>query len=258
MQALEGVSLEAQSEKIKAYCKLHGVPLIGIYKDEGLSAKSLERLGLKSALTKLEQGKANALLVVKLDRLTRSLLELDTLIRGYFAKDRYHLLSVNESLDTRTAMGRFVLYILGLIAQWERESIGERTREALAHLKNQGIKLGAAPYGLAYSNELDADGRKRLVEIPQQMTVIARILEMFDAATSARKIAERLSLEGVAAPQGGPWYGGTVRYILDRHQRPSGRRRTGKRTPRVWDRERATTLAVACRTAAGQPPVLTP
>jgi DNA invertase Pin-like site-specific DNA recombinase len=247
MQALEGVSLEAQSEKIKAYCKLHGASLIGIYKDEGLSAKSLERPGLKSALTKLEQGKANALLVVKLDRLTRSLLDLDTLIRGYFAQDRYHLLSVNESLDTRTAMGRFVLYILGLIAQWERESIGERTREALAHLKHQGVKLGAAPYGQVYSNELDADGRKRLVEVPEQMAVIARILEMFDAGISARKIAERLSLEGIAAPLGGLWYGGTVRQILDRHERPSGRKRTGKRIPRVWDRERATALAVACR-----------
>jgi hypothetical protein len=79
------------------------------------------------------------------------------------------------------------------------------------------------------------------------MAVISRILEMFDTGTSARKIAERLSLEGIAAPQGGPWYGGTVRYILDRHQRPSGRRRTGKRIPRVWDRERATALALACR-----------
>lgn len=155
MQALEGVSLEAQSEKIKAYCKLHDVELIGIYKDEGLSAKSLERPGLKSALAKLERGRANTLLVVKLDRLTRSLLDLDMLIRGYFTKEQYHLLSVSESLDTRTAMGRFVLYILGLIAQWERESISERTRDAMTHLKQQGVAMGGAPYGFAYSAARD-------------------------------------------------------------------------------------------------------
>ncbi len=82
LQVSEGVSIDAQSEKIKAYCKLHDVVLSGIYKDEGLSAMSLERPGLKSALAMLERGRANTLLVVKLDRLTGSLLDLDTLIRG--------------------------------------------------------------------------------------------------------------------------------------------------------------------------------
>lgn len=244
---MEGVSLDAQSEKIKTYCKLHEVELIGLYKDEGLSAKSLERPGLQSALKMLERGKANTLLVVKLDRLTRSLLDLDMLIRGYFTKDQYHLLSVSESLDTRTAMGRFVLYILGLIAQWEREAIGERTREAMAHLKQQGVPLGAAPYGLVYSDERDADGRKRLIEVPEEMAVIARIAEMFDAGKSARKIAERLSTEGIVAPKGGQWYGTIVRRILARQQRPSTRRRKPNRPPRVWDRERAMELALACR-----------
>lgn len=247
MQALEGVSLEAQSEKIKAYCKLHDVELVGIYKDEGLSAKSLERPGLKSALSMLERGKASTLLVVKLDRLTRSLLDLDTLIRGYFTKDRFHLLSVSESLDTRTAMGRFVLYILGLIAQWEREAIAERTREAMAHLKQQGVFLGAAPYGSTYSNERDEAGRKRLIEAPEEMAVIARILEMFDAGASARKIAERLCAEQIAAPKGGQWYGSAVRRVLERHERPAKRWRKTKRVPRVWDRERATELALDCR-----------
>ncbi len=247
MQVVEGVSLDAQSEKIKAYCKLHDLELIGIHKDEGLSAKSLERPGLQRALSALERGKANTLLVVKLDRLTRSLLDLDTLIRGYFIQERYHLLSVSESLDTRTAMGRFVLYILGLIAQWEREAISERTRDALAHLKQQGVPLGAAPYGFSYAAERDSEGRKRLVEVPNEMEIVARILELFDAGTSARQIAERLTAEKVAAPQGNRWYATAVRRILERHERPSGRKRPGTRIPRVWDRECATELALALR-----------
>jgi DNA invertase Pin-like site-specific DNA recombinase len=247
MQVAEGVSLDAQSEKIKAYCKLHGVELIGIHKDEGLSAKSLERPGLQRALSALERGKANTLLVVKLDRLTRSLLDLDTLIRGYFAKEQYHLLSVSESLDTRTAMGRFVLYILGLIAQWERESISERTRDALTHLKLQGVILGAAPYGFIHSAERDSEGRKRLVEVPKEMEIIARILAMFDAGTSARQIAKLLTTERVPAPRGSRWHTTAVRSILERHERPSGKKRPGKRIPRVWDRERATELALDCR-----------
>jgi len=86
-----------------------------------LSGKSLERPGLKKALRMLDQGKANALIVVKLDRLTRSVLALGVLLQQYFLRERFYLLSVTESLDTRNAMGRFVLYILALIAQWERE-----------------------------------------------------------------------------------------------------------------------------------------
>ncbi len=149
----------------------------------------------------LERGKASTLLVVKLDRLTRSLLDLDTLIRGYFTKERYHLLSVSESLDARTAMGRFVLYILGLIAQWEREAISERTRDAMAHLKQQGVAMGGAPYGFAYSAVRDKAGRKRLIEVPDQMNVIARMAELCDVGTSASRIAGLLNAEGTAAPQ---------------------------------------------------------
>jgi DNA invertase Pin-like site-specific DNA recombinase len=188
------------------------------------------------------------LLVVKLDRLTRPLLDLDMLIRGYFTKEQYHLLSVSESLDTRTAMGRFVLYILGLIAQWERESISERTRDAMAHLKQQGVAMGGAPYGFAYSAVRDEAGRKRLVEVPEQMSVIARILELFDVGTSASLIAALLNEEGTAAPHGDVWYMNIVRRILERNQRPGRRYKPRiKRAPRVWDRQRATELALACR-----------
>ncbi|HAN93583.1 MAG TPA: hypothetical protein DCQ33_16090 [Nitrospira sp.] len=247
IQAIEGVSLDAQCEKIQAYCKLHEIELIGIYKDEGLSAKSLERPGLKSALSMLECGKTNTLLIVKLDRLTRSLLDLDTLIRKYFAQERYHLLSVSESMDTRTAMGRFVLYILGLIAQWERESISERTREAMAHLKQQGVPLGAPPYGFRYAAERDEHGRKQLVEVPEMLKVIDRILEMFDAGTSACQIAKQLTADNIASSRGARWNVPAVRRILDRHQRPRGKKRPEKQVPRVWDRERALALALACR-----------
>lgn len=124
MQFMEGVSLDTQRDKLRAYCKLHEIELIGICCDEGLSASTLERPGLQSVLKMLESGKANTLLVVKLDRLTRSLLDLDMLVRRFFAEQRFHLLSVTESLGTRTAMRRFVLYIMGLIAQTVSVDLG--------------------------------------------------------------------------------------------------------------------------------------
>jgi DNA invertase Pin-like site-specific DNA recombinase len=186
--------------------------------------------------------------VVKLDRLTRSLLDLGELLSRYFAGERYYLMSVSESLDTRTAMGRFVLYILGLIAQWEREAIGERTRESMSHLKSLGVYLGAAPFGFRYSREVDADGRKRLVEIPEQQAVLLRILAMFDARDSTPTIAEKLSHENIPAPKGGTWDRSVVRRILERHQRPVKRKpQKAYRGPRVWDKERATALSLALR-----------
>lgn len=247
MQALEGVSLDAQREKLRAYCKLHEIELIGICCDEGLSASTLDRPGLQSALKLLEGGKANTLLVVKLDRLTRSLLDLDTLVRRYFVEQRYHLLSVTESLDTRTAMGRFVLYILGLIAQWEREAISERTRDSMAHLKRQGVKLGAAPFGYAYGSELDAEGRKQIVEVPQAQALIERIVGLHVEGKTPCAIAGQLRKENIPSPRSAKWSTNVVMSVLLRQGRSLRKRPQTTREPRVWDRQQATKLAAACR-----------
>jgi DNA invertase Pin-like site-specific DNA recombinase len=108
MQAQEGVSLDAQRERIRCYCTASGFKLVHMAQDE-TSAKSLDRPGLSAALRMLESDKADALLVVKLDRLTRSVIDLGTLLNGYFLNEKHYLLSVTESLDTRNAMGRFVV-----------------------------------------------------------------------------------------------------------------------------------------------------
>lgn len=247
MQAQEGVSLDAQKEKLRAYCKLHEIELIGIYCDEGISANTLERPGLQSALKKLESGHANTLLVVKLDRLTRSLLDLDILVRRFFVERRYHLLSVSESLDTRTAMGRFVLYILGLIAQWEREAIGERTREAMAHLKRQGVQLGAVPFGYAYAPELDTEGRKRIVEVPGAQALVQRIVEMHKEGKTPCAIARQLRKERVPSPRSRSWSTNGVLRVLVRQGRTVRRRPRATRPPRQCDRKKAMELAVQGR-----------
>ena len=113
--------------------------------DAGLSAKSMDRPGLQSVLAMLRRGEVQAVVVAKLDRLTRSVRDLGTLIEGPFAKAA--LPSVAEQIDTRSAGGRLVLHVLGSVAQWERETIGERVTVALAHLKAQGRRTGSVPYG---------------------------------------------------------------------------------------------------------------
>ncbi len=123
-QADRGVSLDAQRAKLKAYAELYELDLVDVVVDAGLSAKSLDRPGLQRALGMLKAGDAEALLVVRLDRLTRSVVDLGTLVERYIAPGKAALLSVGEQIDTRSAAGRLVLNVLASVSQWEREAIG--------------------------------------------------------------------------------------------------------------------------------------
>ena len=215
MQAQEGVSLDAQRERIRCYCKASGFKLVHLAQDE-TSAKSLDRPGLTAALKLLESGKADALLVVKLDRLTRSVIDLGTLLNGYFLNEQHYLLSVTESLDTRNAMGRFVLYILALIAQWEREAIGERTREAMRHLKAQGVFLGRAPYGYRFGTTRDASGRARLEPHSEEQAIIARVIDLHQKGVPQKDIVTTLRTDGTPSPRNVEWNRTMILRILKR------------------------------------------
>ena len=140
-QADGGHSLEAQRAKVGAWCALHDAELVAVCEDAGLSGSSLDRPALAAALAELEAGRADALLVVKLDRLTRSTRDLGALL-DLATAGGWALLSVAESLDTSTAAGRLVVSVLGAVAQWEREAIGERTAAAKASMKARGLYIG--------------------------------------------------------------------------------------------------------------------
>jgi len=209
-QATEGVSIEAQSAKIKAYCDLYGFTLEGIEIDAGQSASTLQRDGLQRALDALEQGKANALVVVKLDRLTRSVRDLDTLLSAYFA-ERYALVSVAEQVDTTTATGRMILNVLMSVSQWEREVIGERTKAAMQHKKAQGEYTGGrVPYG-----KMIGDDGVTLLDHAGEQAIIAAVLEYRAAGLSMLKIAGRLEKQGFTTRKGGTFVANQIKRIID-------------------------------------------
>lgn len=106
----------------------------GLGPDADASAKDLNRPGLVRVLALVEKRDVDAVIVAKLDRLTRSVRDLGELLER-FERRGVSLVSVAESLDTGTAAGRLVLNVMASVSQWEREVIGERTREALAHKK---------------------------------------------------------------------------------------------------------------------------
>ena len=241
-QATEGVSLDAQRDRLRAYCKLHAIKLIDIKADEGISGGTLERPALQAALQMLRRGRANTLIVVKLDRLSRSLRDVCTLVADYFSDERFHLLSLCGMVNTHSAAGRMVLMNLANYAQFEREMISERTRDALRHLKSQGVRLGHAPYGYELSTERDAHGRRILVPLPDEQVVVERIKILRREGLSFTKIARRLNEEQAPARRNGKWRTGRVCIILEREGLHT-MRRNSPRIPSRFDPEAATTLA---------------
>jgi len=210
-QADHGVSLEAQEAKARLYAELYDLQLVDVVVDAGVSAKTLQRPGLQRALAMLDAGEADALLVVKLDRLTRSVRDLGSLLDDYFArKGGPALLCVGEQVDTRTAAGRLVLNVLMSVAQWEREAIGERTSTALQHKKAQGEYTGGrAPYGWAV-----AECGQQLVPVDSEQHTAQLALHLHSQGHSLRAVGRQLLDAGYAPRSGRGWHASSVRVVL--------------------------------------------
>src|SRR5260370_26245920 len=145
-QADRGVWLEGQAEKIRDMAVVHHAELSDIIVDGGDSAKSLTRPGMARLLSLVDAGEVKAVIIAKLDRLTRSVKDLCTLLER-FERRGVALVSVAESLDTGSAAGRLVLNIMTAVSQWEREAIGERTRDAMNHKRTNGERVGNIQFG---------------------------------------------------------------------------------------------------------------
>ena len=217
-QADTGVSLDAQRAKVRAYAELYDLKLVAVIEDAGASAKSLNREGLQGALALLDAGKADALLVCKLDRLTRSVRDLGALIDRYFGDKGAALMSVGEQIDTRSAAGRLVLNVLMSVAQWEREAIGERTSVAMQHKKARGEYTGGkAPYGY----QLSDDG-VTLVEHEAEQLVIAAAVQYRAAGLSLRATSARLAERGLFNRKGRP-FAASAMHALVKGREPAAR-----------------------------------
>jgi DNA invertase Pin-like site-specific DNA recombinase len=137
--------LAAQEVKIRAYCVAKDWDLLHIIRDEGCSAKDLNRPGMQTIIEGAKKQQFDVVVTLKLDRLTRSVKDLGYLVEDVFSHHGVAFSSLQDNFDTSTANGRMVMNILATIAQWERDIISERTRDAMQFMK-QGLKLvGAVP-----------------------------------------------------------------------------------------------------------------
>ena len=139
-QATDGVSLEAQQARIRAWCEANDYALVNVHVDAGLSGcRADNRPGLQDALTSAARHKA-ALVVYSLSRLARSTKDAIA-ISERLAKNGADLVSLSERIDTTTAAGKMVFRMLAVLAEFERDQVAERTKGALAHLRNQGKRI---------------------------------------------------------------------------------------------------------------------
>lgn len=203
MQAAEGLSLEAQQGAIEGYCALHGIKLVRICKDVMSGGKD-QRPGLQEAL-RLLQAKADILIVLKFDRLSRSIKHFCDLYERYFRSGEKELIAIRESIRLDSSLGRALVGILLVFAQMEREATGERTREAVRHIRALGYHFGKVPYGKRAVPAPDNPRFRVLVDEPEEQAVLARLRGWIGERRGLTEMAERLNADGVLPPQGEQW-----------------------------------------------------
>jgi site-specific DNA recombinase len=206
-QADCGVSLEVQRRKVEAMAVVQGAALVEMI-EEAESAKSLDRPGMERLLAIVERGEVDAVIIAKLDRITRSVKDLAELLKR-FSRRGVALISVADSLDTSTAAGRLVLNIMVSVSQWEREAIGERTQAAMSHLKAAGARVG----NIAFGYQISAD-KKQLEPNAAEQDVLARVRELREGGYTLREIAEELNRQGYTTRRGSAWRHEYVNGIL--------------------------------------------
>jgi site-specific DNA recombinase len=184
-QANEGYSIAAQKERLKAFCAAQGWEEYKFYVDEGVSAKDTDRPQLTQLLEHIKNGQISMILVYRLDRLTRSVRDLYTLL-DTLEKYNCTFKSATEMYDTSTAMGRMFIGLVALLAQWETENLSERIKMALEEKVSSGERVGNIPYGFDLSPE------EKLIK-NEKSTVVMDIIEKVKNGMSANSIANYLN-----------------------------------------------------------------
>jgi DNA invertase Pin-like site-specific DNA recombinase len=205
-QATSGVSLDDQQGRLRAYSEAMAFDGLEVVIDAGESAKSLQRPGMAALLERVRRGEIARVLITKLDRLTRSTRDLADLL-DLFAAHEVSLVSIAESLDSGSAAGRLVVNMLGVVAQWEREAIGERTATALAHKRKSGAVYGPTPFGFSRIGDL-------LIEHEAEQLALGLAVRLDRDGASFREIGRVLTDLGVRPHRGAAWHASSVRAVL--------------------------------------------
>ena len=205
-QAKEGLSVDAQIDKCESFCKARGWEVFKVYKDSGFSAGSLNRPALELLLRDAEDKRFNIILVYKIDRFSRKLKDLITILEDLKMKG-INFTSVTEQIDTTSAMGEAFFQIIGVFAQLERGMVKERVQLSFDRKINLGEALYRAPFGYIYQN-------KKLVKHPENAEKVKEIFEMWNAGINYKEICKKFDISPSTCYQilRNPIYIGKIKY----------------------------------------------
>jgi len=205
-QAKEGFSLDAQLEKLKAYCKARDWDIVEEYVDDGFSGRNVKRPAYNRMIENMENW--DLLLVLKMDRIHRNSKNF-MLMMEFLNKNQKEFVSMSESFDTSTAMGRFVMNIIQLIAQLESEQIGERVYIGMEQKArtNGGVLGFNIPYGYDYTNG-------KLEVNKEEADVIKDIYSYYKEGKTMGEIVKMLNSTKIPTKKGGLWAKKTISTIL--------------------------------------------
>jgi len=210
-QAEDGVSLDAQEAKVRAWASLNDAESV-IFRDEGISGKRADnRPGLQNALDAV--GKGDVLVCYSLSRLSRSTKDMLTIAEA-LAKKKADLVSLSEKIDTTTAAGKMVFRMLAVLSEFERDQISDRTRFALAHKRACSEKTGGdVPFGYRTQNG-------KLYRHGEEQKAIRQVMNLHGQGESLRDISRALEAAGIARKQGSrTWHPQAVLRIIAREHR---------------------------------------
>lgn len=208
-QVEDGVSMDAQEAKVRAWADLNGAEEVRIFKDEGISGSRADnRPALQAALEAV--GKGDALIVYSLSRLSRS--TKDTLILSEtLLKKEADLVSLSEKIDTTSAAGKMIFRLLAVLSEFERDQVSDRTRFALAHKRANGEKTGGdVPFGYRVR-------AGKLYPHKEERKAVALILNLAGKGSSLRAICRALEEAGHAKKRGSlTWHPQAVLRVIRR------------------------------------------
>lgn len=208
-QAVEGYSIGEQTERLEKYADAMGWTVVKTYTDPGYTGADTHRPGLRELIRAVEAGRADKVVVYKLDRLSRSQKDTLYLIEDVFLKNNTDFVSMSENFDTSTAFGRAIIGILAVFAQLERETIKERMTMGREARAKSGYYCGGRRILTGYDY---IDGLLKVNEY--EALLIKQIFQMFNGGTPIKTIAETLNDRGLYH-RSTEWNDTTIRRLLD-------------------------------------------
>lgn len=186
-QAKFGISLEAQKEALENYCKALGYTIFKIYRDEGKSAKDIKhRPAMSEMLSDAESRKFGAIFIYKLDRFSRSLMDLITTIEKLKNWD-VDFVSLQDKIETTSASGKLMFHIISAFAEFERNVTSERTKFSMSKKARDGNVVSRAPLGYKIEN-------KKLIPSDRSYIIPEIYHNFLNNDTSLTKLAKKYSL----------------------------------------------------------------